>query len=85
VAGTPVLLQFLVYEPGTLIDEDIPNDEELGFPTVTYLQAAGDPDIVPEPGVITDFCSPLVVTNTTLGVSTDNEETEADESGVARA
>ena len=83
VAGTPVLLQFLVYEPGTLIDEDIPNDEELGFPTVTYLQALGDPDIVPQPGVITDFCSPLVVTNTTLGVSTDNEETEADESGVA--
>jgi len=82
VAGTPVLLQFLVYEPGTLIDEDIPNDEELGFPLVTYLQNAGDPDIVPAPGVITDFCSPLVVENTTLGVSTDNPDTEADESGV---
>jgi hypothetical protein len=81
VAGTPVLLQFLVYEPGTLIDEEIPNDEELGFPTVTYLQNAGDPDITPEPGVITDFCSPLVVENTTLGTSADNPETEADESG----
>jgi hypothetical protein len=76
------LLQFLVYEPGTVIDEDIPNDEELGFPLVTYLQNAGDPDIVPAPGVITDFCSPLEVENNTLGVSTDNPETEADESGV---
>jgi hypothetical protein len=82
VAGTPVLLQFLVYEPGTLIDEEIPNDEELGFPTVTYLQNAGDPDIVPEPGVITDFCSPLDVENTTLGISTDNADTpDVDESG----
>lgn len=38
VAGVKVLLQFLVFEPGTFIDEDIPNDVELGYPSVTLLQ-----------------------------------------------
>lgn len=67
VAGTPVLLQFIVFPPGTLIDEDIPNDPELGYPTVTFLQNAGDPDAVPAPSVITDFCTPLTSSNTSFG------------------
>lgn len=73
VAGTAVLLQFIIYEPGTLIDELIPNDPDLGYPTVTFLQNAGDPDAVPEPGVITDFCTPLTTLNTTLGVTVDGD------------
>jgi hypothetical protein len=82
VAGIPVLLQFLVFPPGTLIDEDIPNDVELGFPSVTLLQNAGDPDVNPEPGAITDFCTPLESHNETFGVSRDNEDTPTiDESG----
>ncbi len=32
VAGIPVLLQFLIFPPGTLIDKDIPNDPGSGFP-----------------------------------------------------
>jgi hypothetical protein len=71
VAGTPVLLQFLVFEPGTQIRDDIPNDEELGFPSVTFLQNIGDDSAVPAPGVITDFCTPLVTDNVTLGQTTD--------------
>ena len=82
VAGIPVLLQFLVFEPGTLISDEIPHGEELGFPSVTLLQNAGDPDVIPAPGAITDFCSPLTSHNEAYGVSQDNEESEGvDESG----
>ncbi len=58
VAGINVLLQFLIFEPGTFINENIPNDPELGYPTVTLLQNAGDPAFDPIPGPITDFCTP---------------------------
>ena len=68
VAGTPVLLQFLIFAPGTEIDELIPSDPELGFPTVTLLQNIGDDDATPMPGIITDFCSPLTTENITYGV-----------------
>ncbi len=71
VAGTPVLLQFLIYEPGTLIRDDIPNDAELGFPSVTFLQNIGDEEATPAPGVITDFCTPLVTENVTFGQTTE--------------
>lgn len=82
VASTPVLLQFLIFPPGTFINENIPNDAELGYPSVTLLQNAGDPDIIPEPGVITDFCSPLISTNTSFGLTQDNEDTpDVDEGG----
>lgn len=76
VAGTSVLLQFLVFEPGTLINEAIPSDADLGFPSVTLLQNLGDPEIDPMPGVITDFCTPLITANTTFGVSMDNACTD---------
>ena len=77
VAGVTVLLQFLVFEPGTFINENIPNDAELGFPTVTLLQNIGDPDSDPIPSAITDFCSPLISTNITFGISRDNACTAA--------
>ena len=74
VAGIPVLLQFLVYNPGTTFDlpgEDLekllPKDPALGFPTIVLLQDVGDPQIEPEPGPITDFCAPLTSSNVTFG------------------
>ena len=67
VAGTDVLLQYLVFEPGTFINKNLPNDPALGYPTVTLLQNLGDPDIIPEPGSITDFCTPLGATATNFG------------------
>lgn len=83
VASTPVLLQFLVFPPGTFFDENIPNDPALGYPSVTLLQNAGDPDADPEPGAITDFCSPLVSANTSFGTTQDNEDTpDVDEGGI---
>lgn len=76
VAGTEVILQFLIFEPGTFIDEHIPYDEEMGYPTVTLLQNAGDPDADPIPSAITDFCTPLTTVNTTYGFSKDNPCTD---------
>ncbi len=76
VAGANVLLQFLIFEPGTFIDEEIPNDPELGFPTVTLLQDAGDPQPESEPGPITDFCTPLLSSNTSFAISMDNACTD---------
>jgi hypothetical protein len=78
VAGTPVLLQFLVFDPGTKfdligeeLDDLIPTDPALGYPTFVLLQAVGDPDIEPEPGPITDFCTPLTSTNITYSTYYD--------------
>ncbi len=78
VAGISILLQFLIFEPGTFIDEEIANDADLGWPTVTLLQNAGDPDFDPVPGPITDFCTPLTTTNVSFGITKDNPCTIAD-------
>lgn len=67
IAGAQVIIQFLIYEPGTFISKHLTNDPELGYPSVVLLQNAGDPDIVPEPGPITDFCTPLSSTTTNWG------------------
>ena len=72
VAGVDVLIQFLIFEPGTFIDENVPNAPELGYPSVTLLQNAGDPDQDPVPSLINDFCTPLTSSITTLGISEDN-------------
>ncbi len=77
VAGVNVLLQFLIFEPGTFINENIPNDESLGYPSVTLLQNVGDPASDPIPGAITDFCTPLSSTNFSFGVSKDNACTDS--------
>ena len=74
IAGTAVLLQFLIFEPGTFFDELIPNDEELGYPSVTLLQNIGDPELVPAPGVITDFCTPLTTINLSFGETADGDQ-----------
>jgi hypothetical protein len=85
VAGIPVLLQFLIYNPGTTFDlpgEDLekllPKDPKLGFPTIVLLQDVGDPEIEPEPGPITDFCTPLTSTNISTSITYD-----ADKDGTA--
>ncbi len=81
-ASVNVILQFLIFEPGTLIDPSLPSDVELGYPTLTLLQNIGDTEAVPAPNPITDFCTPLTSTNTAFGVSKDNPDTKnVDESG----
>ncbi len=83
VAGIPVLLQFLVFEPGTHINDDLDDDAALGYPSVTLLQNAGDPDANPQPSAITDFCTPLTSNNVSFGISEDNvkDTPDVDESG----
>lgn len=44
VAGADVLLQFLVFEPGTMLLREIPSDEELGYPSMVFLQDVADPE-----------------------------------------
>lgn len=73
-AGIPVIIQFLVYKPGTEFDlpgEDLekllPADQDLGFPTLVLLQDAGDPRANPQPGPVTDLCAPLSIS--TVGYS----------------
>jgi Thrombospondin type 3 repeat len=72
VAGTPVILQFLIFPPGTQVDPTnplIPHDASQGFPSVTVLQNIGDTSAVPAPSIITDFCTPLSTTNLTFGTT----------------
>lgn len=78
VADTDVLLQFLVFEPGTFLLQEIPDDESLGYPMITFLQDNGDPDREPEPQPITDFCSPLTSSSTSFAISKDNPCTGLD-------
>lgn len=67
VAGIPILLEFLVFAPGTVVDEDLPSDEGLGYPSVTVLQNIGDTEATPAPSIINDFCTPLATQNTSYG------------------
>jgi hypothetical protein len=76
VAGTPVFLEFLIFPPGTDLPTrgqgTLPSDPALGYPSVTVLQNIGDPDAVPEPSIINDFCTPLATINTSWGQEHDD-------------
>jgi hypothetical protein len=75
LAGTAIFLQLVTFPPGTVIDERFPSDPSWGYPTVALLQDAGDPQMEPMPGVISDFCTPLTTTTTLFGTSRDNSLT----------
>lgn len=76
VSGRDVLLQFLIFEPGTLLVREIPSDEERGYPSMTFLQSIGDPEGTPDPQ-LTEFCTPLIADVISFGVSKDNGCTDA--------
>ncbi|MDO8615748.1 MAG: thrombospondin type 3 repeat-containing protein [Dehalococcoidia bacterium] len=71
VAGIPIFLQFLVFEPATVIIPiaGLTDNPATGYPSVTLLQNIGDPAATPVPFVITDFCSPLSVVNVSYGMT----------------
>jgi hypothetical protein len=81
VAGSPVSLNFVVFEPGVTLPGLGPVDPALGYPSVTILNNNGDPAAVPAPSAITDFCTPLSTAITTYGISDDNPATGTDEGG----
>ena len=74
-AGTNdwVVLNFVVFEPGSTLD-DIPVDTSLGYPSAVVLQ---DPTQPPAQSVISDFCSKLLSTTITFGLTRDNPCTPA--------
>jgi hypothetical protein len=65
VSGVDVSLSFVLYEPGVTL-RGTTFAKQLGYPSVTVLQAGPDPEIDPAPNAITDFCSPLQVSTTTF-------------------
>jgi hypothetical protein len=75
-------VQFVVLEPGSTIN-GVPLHESLGFPFVLVLNDLGDPGRVAQPGEpISDNCSTLSSEQTLFGMSADNPDTGADESGM---
>ncbi|MCH7483591.1 MAG: thrombospondin type 3 repeat-containing protein [Chloroflexi bacterium] len=71
VSGVNVSLNFVLFEPGITL-RGTPLAAQLGYPSVTVLQAFGDPNVSSVPGAITDFCSPLkTATNTFASVRTN--------------
>ena len=81
VAGTDVSLNFMVFAPGVTINGQF-MDPSLGFPSLSILQDTGDPMADPIPSAITDFCTPLSVDLTSYGMTQDNPDSSADESGI---
>jgi hypothetical protein len=77
VAGTPVSLNQVVFEPGTTLHGQA-FDASIGYGSVSVLN---DPTAELEPGSITDFCLPLLASTTRFGITKDNAATAADESG----
>jgi len=74
VVGVDVSLNFVIFPPGTtFVSQTTGNvlrtDPNLGYPSVTILQNGGDPTAEPEPGPITDFCTPLQSETTTFGLA----------------
>ena len=80
VAGTPMSMNLVIFEPGTALPGLPPLDPSLGYPSVTVLN---NPTTPPLPNAITDFCTPLSSVTTTFGISKDNPSTTANEGGYA--
>jgi len=70
IGGVTVLEQFLIFEPGATIRGQT-LDPALGRPIVPIMDAIGDPEAVPLPGVLTDTCSPLDITLVAFGTAED--------------
>jgi hypothetical protein len=78
VAGSPVSLNLVIFEPGVALPGLPVFDPGLGYPSIVVLN---DPTSAPAPGAITDTCAPANITTTVFGISSDNPDTAADESG----
>ena len=79
-ASTTVILNFVFFDVGVTPNPELPLDPRLGYPNVTVLQ---DPTVV-APGLITDFCTPLVANTTVFAISKDNPNTGTGGGNVVR-
>jgi Thrombospondin type 3 repeat len=65
VTGTTIILQFLVFQPGATVSNQITLDPALGYPAVTVLQDPTQAGSAQDP--ISDFCAPLWTQSTLQG------------------
>jgi hypothetical protein len=77
VAGSPVSLNFLVFQPGTALPGLPSFDSGLGYPSVVVVN---DPTAAPVPSSITDVCTEWQTNEHVWGRSGDNPDTVANES-----
>ena len=84
VANMNILIQVLVFAPGQLDQMPatrIMNQFGAGIGAVSIVMLNNPVNQEESPGAISDFCTPLNTTTTTYGITTDNPNTAADESG----
>jgi len=67
VPGLTIVLNFLVFEPGTQVSDIVLIDPRLGYPTVTVLQDPTEAASNEDP--INDFCAPLAARTTLQGTA----------------
>jgi hypothetical protein len=82
VANMNILIQVVTFSPGQMAQ--LPGIYQqlgaaIGRPSLVILNNPISQEEAP--GAISDFCTPLVTTTTTYGVSTDNPATPANEAG----
>jgi len=65
VQGTTVVLQFLVFQPGATVSDQVLLDPRLGYPAVTVLQDPSSAASNVDPP--SDFCAPLWTASTLSG------------------
>jgi hypothetical protein len=83
IQGSWVSLNFVFFEPGATFEtanQIVTLKSELGVPSVTVLN---NPEAPPAPGVISDFCAPLLSDNIALGQTINNPCTPASVNGAA--
>lgn len=80
VGGDDVSLGFVLFPPGTMINDFQP-DPAWGFMSVLVIQDTGDPGRQIEPSSITDFCAPNHSVTTLYGITRNNPATAANEGG----
>ena len=82
--GHWLIRQEVVFEPGTKLPNLPAFDPSLGYPTVIVHQMASAAGSATPPaiGLITDFCTPLETDSISFGITRDNPDTPADESGI---
>ena len=81
LAGTPHSINLVAFEPGDDI-LGLPIDSSLGYPVAFVLRNFGDPQAPSQPEPITDYCSSLEMTIRVAGITGDNPDTPANESGL---
>ncbi len=65
VSGTAVVLNFLFFEPGATVSDQIVLDPRLGYPAVIVLQDPSAEASSQDP--VSDFCAPLKIDSKILG------------------